>query len=142
MLSEPHAGWATIQINDWHGPVSYIDDVPNILLGTLASALLTGRPAAINIDAENVSYILVFDVFQSYAIEETTEDGQPKLTVLDVDLTSLAKELLQDITANIDQWVEFVPYDLTEEERQERRIELLESCGTLNDMCSRLPPIK
>lgn len=58
MLSYPHAGWAEIQIGEWRGPCSYIEEIPNILLQALTSALLKKKTIAVDIDAEYIDYII------------------------------------------------------------------------------------
>lgn len=44
MLSKPQFGWTDITIGDWTGKLSYIDDVPVVLLNAFYNVLAIKNP--------------------------------------------------------------------------------------------------
>ena len=128
MLSTPKYGWATIKIGDWHDRCSYLDDVPLLLLDCFEAITRENKPAAIKFDAEGYEYTIVFDWMYAHIITDCFENVGFTYTSIKIDVVDLAKELVNDIKNNIDEWVDFVPLDLSDEERELRKNKLLCLC--------------
>ncbi|MCC8045816.1 MAG: hypothetical protein LIP12_09995 [Clostridiales bacterium] len=137
MLSSPKHGWATITMQDWSDRCSYLNDIPLDLLETLIRVFKTHNPQAVRIDAEGWEYLLIFDKYDSYIIEEKDD---PSLHHIDLNLNNIAKELISDIRKDIDEWTDWFSYrDSTEEELLERKERLLKLCNILENMIEKKP---
>ena len=129
MLDKPKYGWSHITIGDWTERCSYLDDVPRLLLETMESAFRTHRPAAATFDAEGWEYTLVFDFFVTHVISNNCKDGYIYNSI-EVNLETLASELMEDIRRDIDDWAEF-DVEPSESEISEHKEALLVCCDIL-----------
>lgn len=136
MLKKPKFCWSEIKIVNWSDRCSYIDDVPVKLLKTLIRVFNTYSPQAVKFDAKGYEYIIVFDFYETHII---IMDENTKLETITRDLKTTALELINDIRQNIDDWVDFMDYDLTEFERTERKEMLNKLCDTLKEKSRKLP---
>ena len=125
MLSKPEYGWSRITIGDWSDRCSYIDDVPFELLEALETSCRVNQPVTVKFDAEGWWYLIVFDDFWTYIIEEVDET---KLYRIKIDREELAKELIADIRKYIDYWTEWDGYCENADYVEERKKDLLALC--------------
>lgn len=125
MLSKPEHGWSRITIGNWSDRCSYIDDVPFELLGALETSCRVNQPVAVKFDAEGWWYLIVFDDFWTYIIEEADET---KLYRIKIDREELARELVEDIRRDINDWTMWFDYRGTEDYYSERKKDLLVLC--------------
>src|SRR5574344_1231695 len=107
MLSEPKYGWANISIGDWTDRCSYLTDVPFQLLEAMNESCKKHKPVAVEFDAEGWEYIIIFDWFKTHII---TENDNFELKTIEVNRDNLAKELVDDILRNIDEWSSWNDY--------------------------------
>lgn len=128
MLSKPVHGWSEIIIGDWSDRCSYIDDVPFMLLEAMEESCRVNKPVAVKFDAEGWWYLIVFDDFWTYIIEEVDES---RLYVVEINRTEIAKELIADIRRDIDDWTHWLCYDDTEDYLSERKKDLLVLCDVV-----------
>lgn len=108
MLSTPKYGWVDLSICDWKDRASYLTDVPNNLLDSLIFSFESRNPASVSFDAEGWEYIIVFDWNITYIIE--SQDNN-ELICIDRGLISLANEIYNDISKDIDEWAKW-DYDI------------------------------
>lgn len=129
MLSEPKYGWANISIGDWTDRCSYLTDVPFQLLEAMNESCKKHKPVAVEFDAEGWEYIIIFDWFKTHII---TENDNFELKTIEVNRDNLAKELVDDILRNIDEWSSWNDYgDMTERGKMQRKIMLIGLCNDL-----------
>lgn len=128
MLATPNAGWSRITIGDWSDRCSYLDDVPFKLLEAMEEACRENKPVSVKFEAEGWWYLIVFDDFWTYIIEECDET---KLYKVEIDRDKLAKELIADIRIDIDEWTMWFDYRETEDYYSERKKDLLALCDVI-----------
>lgn len=127
MLEKPVHGWSSISIASWSDRCSYLDDVPVILFEALEQAVATGRPIAVEFDAEGHEYTVVFSPYVTFIITETDE-GYRLIVCEDSRPNNLLRELAGDVRRDIDDWVVWGYEDLNEVQMSERRAMLLAHC--------------
>jgi hypothetical protein len=151
MLSEPEAGWSFLSIDGKDiGPVSYMDDVPMIALDAFIKRLdRHGKSSALMIDLEAEGYHVGIVEFNHslYALNDnhdTIVDSELILFVDDSCLKRLGSELVRDIRASMEAWIDWNPdsFDyLPEEDKrnlhntERRRGMLMQRCLTLEALC-------
>ena len=89
MLSKPQFGWTDITIGDWTGKLSYIDDVPVVLLNAFCNVFSNQKPEVVCFDAEGVNYWIVFDLLDTIIITED-ENCQYSVSHQDIDIKELS----------------------------------------------------
>lgn len=101
MLDKPCCGWANIIIGKTCITASYLTDVPFDLLDGFIDCMVNYKTVAINFDEEGSSGYLVLNGVVAYVftVRENVEAENEQFYVDD-----LAKELIEDIQANIDDW--------------------------------------
>jgi len=139
MLESPKYGWSKLSIGDkWSERVSYLDDVPYMLIDAVESVVRVKRPYAVKFDAEGFDYIVVFDVFETHIITESSYDDGFTYFTFATDIDRLALELVEDIRRDIEAWSVWTDYGgMPEEERLERRADLLAACDILEKRAKR-----
>lgn len=101
MLSKPSVGWTTVKLGDFEDRASYLTDVPHDCLDAFIYTLENHRPAVVFFDAEGWNYHIVFSYYTTYILMEKDE---LEVYEVELDFTELAKELVDDIEQNIDDW--------------------------------------
>lgn len=129
MLSKPKYGWSTITIGDWSDRCSYLTDVPFQLLEAMCDSCKNHKPAAETFDAEGWDYTIIFDWLEIHII--ISKDSF-ELKTIEINRDELAKELVEDIRNNIDEWASWIDYgDIDEKRKQLRKELLLATCDDL-----------
>lgn len=129
MLKYTGYGWGEISIGNWKDRCSYLDDVPNELLGAVEEVIRTFRPSVRQFDAEGYDYTIVFCMNEVYIISNKDDDGGSgfTLTIENVSAIDLAKELVSDIRSDIDRWARWCG-EMSDNEFDERRLDLEAFC--------------
>jgi hypothetical protein len=127
MLEKPIHGWSHISIASWNDRCSYLDDVPVMLFEALEQAVATGRPVAVELDAEGYEYTIVFNSYAVFIITGTDE-GYSLTVCEDIRLNNLLWKLAEDVRRDIDDWVSWGYEDLEVTQMNERRTMLLAHC--------------
>ena len=117
VLAPPEAGWSELHIGDWSDRVSYLDDVPMILLKAFRDYYDRNvhTTPAVTFDAEGWEFTVVFNPGTVHIIEMKDE---AELTTIEVNMAALATQLANDILENLDGWTNWMeysnstPYDL------------------------------
>jgi len=123
MLSNPKHGWVNINIGEFNEVASYLTDVANDCLDAFIFARENGFPAVVYFDAEGYDYHIIVSYFESFIIIQKDET---KTYHFDLDFYDLAKELIDDIEKNIDDWADwqcYNQYDEDELKRNKRKLE-------------------
>lgn len=121
MLKKTGFGWGEITIGGWKDRCSYLNDVPFDLLSGVEETIRTGRKSAVWLDAEGYEYTIVFGPTDTYII---TDRDDRTLIVVDVPIETLGEELVSDIRSNIDDWAGWKGDDTTEDEFEERKLDM------------------
>lgn len=119
MLSKPQFGWADITIGDWTGKLSYIDDVPVVLLNAFCNVFSNQKPEVICFDAEGINYWIVFDLFDTIIITED-ENCQYSVSRQNVGVRELGMQMWDDITYKLKDWVRWAIDDNNAKDYEER----------------------
>lgn len=132
MLKYTGYGWGEISIGNWKDRCSYLDDVPNELLGAVEEVIRTCRPSVRQFDAEGYDYIIVFGTNEVYIISNKDDNGGNgfTLTAKSVSTADLAKELISDIRLDIDRWAHWHG-EMSDDEFDERRLDLEAFCKVI-----------
>jgi len=110
MLTTPQDGWTYLQLENFSEHASYLTDVPNDCLDAFIYALRTNNPAIVYFDAEGFDFHLVSSYYRSYIIRDR-EDNSVDTYVIEKDIIELAKELVNDIQRDFDDWLNWESYD-------------------------------
>jgi len=107
MLTKPNSGWTNVLIDDFSERASYLTDVPNDCLDSFIYGLKNNVPIAIYFDAEGYDYHLVSSWNSSYIIMDKIN----ATITIDKNIEELAKELIDDIENNFEDWLNWECYD-------------------------------
>lgn len=102
MLSIPKYGWVNLSIGDWSDRASYLTNVSFDILEAFINLLQNRKVSSVSFDAEGWEYIIVFDFYDVYIIENKEEE--PKLYHFDISAVSLAEEVYKDMKDNVYAW--------------------------------------
>ncbi len=115
MLSVPKHGWVNISIGDWSDRASYLTEVHLDILDALINLFGNRKVSSVYCDAEGWEYIIVFDFYNIYIIEDKEEN--PKLYHFDMSAKGLAEEVYKDISEHLYDW-SLWSYDVEDEEKR------------------------
>lgn len=120
MLSKPQFGWTDIAIGDWTGKLSYIDDVPVVLLNAFYNVFHNQKPEVVCFDAESMNYWIVFDLSDTIII---TEDGNCQYSVSrqNVGVRELGMQMWNDIACKPKDWARWAIDDNNAKDYEERQ---------------------
>lgn len=102
MLSKPRYGWTDITIGEFKGRASYLTDVPMDCLIAFINALEHYIPASIFFNEEGTEFTLVSSVNGTYIISEREKT---ELISINTRFLKLAREIINDIETNLEDWV-------------------------------------
>lgn len=132
MLHNPKYGWAKIKIGNFEDRCSYVQNVPVQLLKALDHSVRTYEASVVSIDAEGYEYIIVFSQFNTHIIMEDAEVDQYSLKTINIGYRELARELIEDIRRDLDEWACWMDYDtMPENEQAERAMDLVAMCDVV-----------
>lgn len=122
MLTKPKCGWTNIVIGNNVLPASYLTDVPINCLDSMILSYRNHNDFCVNFDAEGWTFKIIADEYITYIIKE--KNRSELIVCENINLDNLAKELIYDIEANINDWMYWV-YRMEEEEEVLKYKELL-----------------
>lgn len=123
ILSVPSNGWSSFELEGFHAPLSYIDDVPVLILEFIRNFKLNGQ-AIMTFDCEGYDFTLVFTCnYDTYAI---TDEDKPKVYRFDTTQPIIMDNLIHDIKDNIDLWAKFPAHVNSETEIRAEKRKILE----------------
>lgn len=131
MLSKPEYGWSNITIRDWSDRCSYIDDIPVMLLDAIYQQLCNNTIQAVGFDAEGYEYIIIFDKFYTHII--TYKDNITYKTI-EIDIETIAKELVDDIQADLELWISWSYKSLSKTQEKRRKMILNDFCYQIREL--------
>ena len=128
MLENPSCGWVKIHLGDFCDRASYLTDVIYDILEALIHVLNRKGSASVYFDAEGWEWYIVFTWYETFIIDypyRTNEeyinsvDDNPELTVIDMHIEDIAKEVIKDFEKDYDEWIHWLPEDESEERTKE-----------------------
>lgn len=127
MLSNPKHGWCNVEIGDFVGTASYLNDVPFNCLNSFITYFTKGNYInciAVSFDEEGTEFTIVSSYDGTYIIIE--RGSEPTLKhYYNIDIKLLANELIEDLERDFDAWVRWECFDDYEPEKS--RVEELRS---------------
>lgn len=105
MLSKPKHGWCDITIGDFTDRASYLTPVHLDILKSLCNLCQTHKPQTVFVDAEGWEYYIVFDCYSTFVI--LCKEEKPEVFEFDIYYKKLAKEVINDIRDNLDDWADW-----------------------------------
>lgn len=132
MLSKPKYGWTDVTIGDWTGKLSYIDDVPVVLLDAFFNVFSDRKPEVVYFDGEGINYWIVFDLSDTIIITED-ENCQYSVSRQDVGVRELGIQMVANIDNNIKAWAYWTIDDNNAEGCKERKELLYNKLKRLRD---------
>ena len=139
MLENPKHGWVKIHLGDFCDRASYLTDVIYDVLEALIQVLERKGPASVYFDAEGWEWYIVFTWYETFIIDypyRTDEeymnsvDDKPELTVIDMRIEDIAKEVIKDFEKDYNEWVHWLPWN----ESKEREKELNQMINKIKEM--------
>ena len=128
MLENPSCGWVKIHLGDFCDRASYLTDVIYDILEALIHVLNRKGSASVYFDAEGWEWYIVLTWYETFVIDypyRTDEeyinsvDDSPELTVIDMRIEDIAKEVIKDFEKDYDEWIHWLPEDESEERTKE-----------------------
>lgn len=122
MFSKPNAGWSQFNYGGIQANASYIDDLPQEWLIKLLAHYKLVRPCrtfVLGIDEEGSDVIIVWNGSCFMAIRDN------QVSLMHGCVEDFALEFCGDLENNIDDWVDFVPGELTKDEFTSRKKSIL-----------------
>ena len=115
MISRPNHGWSSWQFNNFHQPISYVDDFPFCLLDKIITFFNAEEPQECEFDAEGYFYkiFLGFPVYGMIEKEEDDDEDNELIKICD-DMVEFTNELLYDLERDIKEWAQFPTYAETD----------------------------
>ena len=139
MLENPKHGWVKIHLGDFCDRASYLTDVIDDILEALIHVLNREGSASVYFDAEGWEWYIVFTWYETFIIDypyRTDEeymnsvDDKPELTVIDMRIEDIAKEVIKDFEKDYNEWVHWLPWN----ESKEREKELNQMINKIKEM--------
>lgn len=137
MLAKPKYGWSALTLTDVNGVecsfrMSYLDDVPSMLLDQLIWGLTRQIDVALSFEAEGWDHRWIITDYLIYVIEDKDE---PVLYEFEIRKEDFARQILMDLKANFKDWADWdalaeyrKPEEVEADERRLReKIETLET---------------
>lgn len=102
MISNPEHGWCDIQIGDWTGKLSYIDDVSVVLLNAFYNVFSNQKPEVVYFDAEAI-YLYEAEQYLSALGVPIKTDANTYRNTMDIfaDLSKLFNKTKNDTEYNV-----------------------------------------
>lgn len=128
ILAKPKYGWSALTLMDVNGVecsfrLSYLDDVPSMLLDQLILGLTRQMDVALSFEAEGWDHRWIITDYLIYVIEDKDE---PVLYEFEIRKEDFARQILTDLKSNFKDWVDWdalAEYRKPEEvEADERRL--------------------
>lgn len=122
ILSHPKLGWATVNLDNFKGRVSYLDDIAFDWLKALKVAIENKTIATLYGDEEGGEFYIVLDNCYGFVIV-----NRDKLETIEIDygLIDFAQELCNAIRTDLKGWARFCDYyGLSEDEKYKKDLEL------------------
>lgn len=111
-ISTPQAGWSSLNLPEYHGSLSYIDDIP-MMLCQLIEQYKTTHAAACSFDCEGYSFLLILSEY-SIDILEFKESEVPTPFHSQIDPDQFCKQVLEELSNDIQPWVNTYYYQKEE----------------------------
>ncbi|MBQ8922164.1 MAG: hypothetical protein IJ060_08405 [Oscillospiraceae bacterium] len=124
MLSKPGAGWSDLTLGDFRAGISFLTDIPFDWLRACINGLKYVIPAAFYFDEEGSTGLIVSDLGVTYIIIQ--HNGTELTTVQGVGLKQFAEMLVHDIRENLEDWVCWCTFELSDEQYARREAMLRE----------------
>ncbi len=120
MLSKPRYGWTTVSLEEFKTVASYLDDIPFSWLKSCLLSLKESIPTVFHIEEEGSKVFIV----SYYGVTHVVRANEVCRTYTEIDFMDIARELIADIETYFEDWVQWSPYERTEEDWTNRRIAL------------------
>ena len=139
MLENPKHGWVKVHLGDFCDRASYLTDVIYDILEALIHVLNRKGSASVYLDAEGWEWYIVFTWYETFIIDypyRTDEeyinsvDDKPELTVIDMRIEDIAKEVIKDFEKDYIEWISWNP----EGESEERTEKLNQMINKIKEM--------
>jgi len=131
MFATPKHGWTNLKFLNFSERASYLTDIPNDCLDAFIYALQTNNPAIVYFDAEGYDFHLISSYYRSYIVIDK-EDNEVKTYIIEKNILELAKELVNDIEKDFDDWLNWECYDDSGEYAEVNRKIFREKLSQLN----------
>ena len=132
MINNPANGWCNITIGEWSERCKEYDDVPYMLFDAIEKCLRTLNPTVVKLNGDGYKYTIVFDQNKTHIISD--KEVQTAYITIAVGVIELAKQLIDDIRENLNDWAIWSSYN--DDEYEERKKDLEVMCQILEKRCS------
>lgn len=124
MIQSPLSGWSNLILREFVFSFSYIRNTPQELIDGFTNSLKNLSPCAILFDGEGTECLLTCTRFDCYTIINFSDndnlDNSIETRRFDIDIKTLAKELIEDLENHEKEWSHWIfpdkpkKYDLSE----------------------------
>lgn len=131
ILSNPKFGWASVDLGEFKGCVSYLNDIAFEWLAALKIAIENKTIATLYGDEEGTEFYIVLDNYYGFVVEFRRET---KVIDIDYGIIDFTQELCEAIETDIKGWANFCEFEnYGEAELKEKENELLELIANIKE---------
>lgn len=136
IISHPKYGWADFLFE----PIglfrmSYIDDLPDMVLNEMIESLETYKAFEIIFDAEGYEYSLKSDDFERIYFEMQTDENEIQTYEILLSFNNFIRAFILDIEEDIDDWVDFAAYiDTDKQDLKENKLAILNKIEKIKNL--------
>lgn len=120
MLSKPKNGWSTVTIGEFESEAGYLVDIPFDWLNACLTGMVNKVPITLFIDEEGSEAFIVSYYDVTHIIIDR-DDVSKCITYRNVDFMDITNAIIEDIKLYFEDWVQWSPYEETENEWEKRR---------------------
>ena len=107
IFSDLNYGWCNFDLEEFHGKPSYIKYVPMNVLDAWEEYQKTGR-CIIEFDEEGSEFcVVIWNGYLDNAVILSHRYGRTKFYPLRIDGKELLKQLISDVTSNVEEWAKW-----------------------------------
>lgn len=122
ILSKPKYGWATVDLGNFNGRVSYLNDIAFEWLIMLKIAIENKSVATLYGDEEGSDFYIILDDSCGYVLANKDKSETVRINY---NKRIFAQELCNAIRVNLEGWATFCDYDIESEGDKEKKKEEL-----------------
>ena len=123
ILSKPKYGWAMVNLGDFKGKISYLNDIAFEWLTMLKATIQSNSVTTLYGDEEGSDFYIILDNSCGYVLVNRDKSETVRINY---NKRIFAQELCDAIRVNLEGWATFCDYDInSKEDRENKKEELL-----------------
>lgn len=130
MFSRPVRGWTHATIADFKCVGCYYTDIPHDVLCSAKAALEHDIPFVLYLD-EGQNEVFIFSYYERTYVVRQVEP--PEFHIYEIDFRRMISDIMHDFMEDIYDWSSWAEYELTDEEVEENKVEILKQMDEIRE---------